>query len=376
MVLDRYDEQTYCVPFWQGDTVYHDGVLFHRGRRRARLLFPIDEIISVRSFDLQTEFSEGKDFYVEDGELVLTDDTAIPVWDIDPFVEEPRRHVFPVRDSKLFLNETCGVKMREMTVCVTYKHSKTFEDGYSGSGVGSLRDKLPEIFKKLDNGETLNILLNGDSNYTSWGCSGGYADNRFFDATDTGSFYATGVNVPPYSPPWFDMFLSVLRKTYPKATINMENISMGGVDSRRALQHLNARLKLIKNKPDIVLFGYGVNDLCGGISKEDYKHYNEELIKAIRSDENGNPDIACVMVSTHTCNNDAECYPVEGFFGYEDALCEIASETENTAVIKLQTLSYDMSKCKTALDRLENNINHCMDMGGRVFAQVMIESFR
>lgn len=376
MVLDRYDEKTYMLPFWQGDTVYHDGVLFHKGRRRARMLYPIDEIISVRSFDLQTEFVEGEDFFVENGELVLTDNTSIPVWNIEPFVEKPERHVFPVKNSNLFLNETCGIKLRQMTVCVSYKHSKTFPDGYSGMGAVSLRDKLPELFKKLENGEKVNILLYGDSTYTSWGCSGGYSEDRFFDATDTGSFYTVGVNVPPYSPPWFDMFLSSLKKMYPNTEINMDNISMGGMGSGWAAEHFHNRLKLSKHKPDVVLFGYGVNDLCGGVSKEEYKNNNLKLAEIVRSDENGNPDAVCVFVSPHTCNNDAECYPVEGFCAYEDALEEISEKLQNAAVIKLHSISYDMSKCKTALDRLENNINHCMDIGGRMFAQVITESFR
>ena len=67
---------------------------------------------------------------------------------------------------------------------------------------------------------------------------------------------------------------------------------------------------------------------------------------------------------------------VYGNRAYEKALAEISNEIENTAVIKLHAVSYDMSKCKLALDRLENNINHCMDMGGRMFAHVITESFR
>lgn len=376
MVLDRYDEKTYMHPFWEGDTVYHDGVLFYRGRRSARLLYPVDEIISVRSFDLQTEYEEGKDFIISNGEIVLTDNTSIPVWDIEPFTEEPQRHIFPVRDSDLFLTETCGIRMRENTVCVTYKHSKTFADGYSGAGIASLRESLPQLFDLLEGGGKVNILLYGDSNYTSWGCSGGYAENRFFDASDTGSFYTVGVNVPPYSPPWFDMFLSCLQKLYPQTEITMENISMGGVDSRWAAEHFSARLKLKKNRPDVVLFGYGVNDLCGGMSADDYKKYNEELARFVRSDENGNENALCVYVSTHTCNNFAKCYPVEEFFKYEEKLVELSREIANAGVIKLQSLSYDMSKCKLPLDRLENNINHCMDMGGRVIAQAVLEAFR
>ena len=376
MILDRYDEELFCKPFWEGDTVFHDGVLFYKGRTRARMLYPIDEIISVRSFDLQTEYKEGKDFVVIDGEMVLTDDTSIPVWDVEPFTKEPQRHIFPVRGSDLFLTETCGIKIREKTVYVTYKHSATFEDGYSGAGVESLREKLPWVFERLEGGGTLNILLYGDSTYTSWGCSGGYSEDRFFDASDTGAFYTVGVNVPPYTPPWFDMFESVLKKMYPKAIINIDNISMGGKSADWAVEHLNARMKLSKNRPDVVLFGFGVNDLCGGIPTEEYKANNLKLIELLRSDENGNADAACIMVSPHTCNNFAECYPAEGFADYEKALLQIADEVDNTAVIKLHSLSYDMSKCKLPLDRLENNINHCTDIGGRMFAHAVIESFR
>lgn len=376
MIINRYDEQTYTVPVWQGDTVYNEGVLFYRGRKSARLLFPIDEVISLRSFDLQTEYVEGKDFFIEDGKLHICEGGGIPVWDIEPLTEKPNCHVFPAKKEGLFLYDTCGIKMRQMTVCVTYKHSKTFADGYSGAGVLSLRDKLPQIFEKLERGETVNIMLNGDSNYTSWGCSGGYSENRFFDRTDTGSFYTVGLNVPPYSPSWFDMFISVLRKMYPKATINVDNISMGGVDARWASEHLSARLKLSKNRPDIIFLGYGVNDLCGGATAATYKKHNLDIIDKIRSDENGNPDTACVLVSPHICNPDAACYPTEVFLEYEKMLEEICAERENCAPIKLTSFSFDIAKCKQPLDRLENNINHMMDFSGRMFAQIFIESMR
>ncbi len=376
MIIDRYDEKTYTTPVWEGDTVYNEGVLFYRGRKKARLLFPIDEVISLRNFDLQKEYREGEDFKIENGELVLCEGGNIPVWDIEPLTEKPNCHVFPAKKEGMFLTDTCGIKIRENTVCVTYKHSKTFEDGYSGKGVPSLREKLPELFKKLDNGETVNIMLNGDSNYTSWGCSGGYSEDRFFDRSDTGSFYTCGLNVPPYSPPWFDMFISVIRKMYPKAEINIDNISMGGVDAQWASAHLAARLKLSKHKPDVVFYGYGVNDLCGGASVEKYKKYSLELVDKVRNDENGNPNAACVMVSPHICNTDAACYPTDIFLEYEKALGEICSERENCAQIELTSFSYDISKCKKPLDRLENNINHMMDFSGRMFAQIFIESMR
>ena len=119
MVLDKYDEKTYMHPFWQGDTVYHDGVLFYRGRRSARLLYPIDEIISVRSFDLQREFEEGKDFVVSNGEIVLTDEDYNKIYSsatilfcsnafsqIFDYISEPKPQA-PVVTEKVGRNDPC-----------------------------------------------------------------------------------------------------------------------------------------------------------------------------------------------------------------------------------------------------------------------------
>ncbi len=376
MVLDRYDEKTYTLPVWQGDTVYHEDVLFYKNRNSARLLYPISEMVSVRSYDLKTEYKEGKDFFIENGLLTLCENTSIPVWEIEPFTKTPSNHVFPVRDSDLFLTETCCIEMRRRSLAVSYKHTGVWEDGYSGKGIGSLRQKLPQIFSKLDSGEELNILLYGDSMSSGWGSSGSYSRDRIFDATNTGSCYETCINVPPYSPAWYDMFVSVLGKMYPKCRINLDNISLGGKGAQWGAQNASARLALTKHRPDIVLIGFGINDSCGGVTPSDFGKYIGEIIDIIRNDKNGNKDACFVPFSCHTCNEDAECYPLSRFLDYEDKMRKMSEKDKNIGYIPLTSLFADMSKSKCALDRLENNINHCMDMGGRIYAQAMIESFK
>ncbi len=375
MILDRFVESVFMHPFWQGDTVYHEDVLFYKGRKSARLLYPISEIISVRSYDLKTEYKAGRDFLVENGELILIEGGNIPVLDVEPFTSAPQRHIFPVRDSELFLTETCGIKMRNTALAVTYRHTDLWEDGYSGAGVVSLKSKLPSLFKKLENGEEVNILIYGDSMSTAWGSSGGYSVDRFFDATNSGTCYETGINVPPYTPAWCDMFVSALSKKYPLATINLDNLSLGGKGSLWGADNISARLSLAKHKPDLVLIGFGINDSCGGVSAAEYKRNTAQIIKNIKSDANGNENAYFVPFSCHSCNEFAECYPPERFALYEDALCELENEFENTAAIRLYSLFADMARCKEPLDRLENNINHTMDMGGRVYAQAVLSSF-
>lgn len=377
MILDRYDEETYTLPLWRGSSVYHEDVLFFRNRKSARLLYPIDRIISVRSYDLQTEFTEGTDYTVKDGELYITENSAIPVWDIEPFTAKPDNHVFPVYNSKLFLTETCCIKMRQMSIAVSYEHKTKWADGYSGKGVDSLRSEFPQMFSRLDNGGDINILIYGDSMSSGWGSSGSYSNDRIFALSNTGEFYETCINVPPYSPAWYDMFISAIRKQYPKANINLDNISFGGTGSKWGADNLSARLKLIKHRPDVVMIGFGINDICGNLPAQDYKHNIERIIEAVKGDANGNSDACFVLYSSHTCNSDAECYRPERFAAYEEKLAEIAGSRSDVAHLPLYSLFADMAKSKVcSLDRLENNINHCMDMGGRVYAQAMIESFK
>ena len=375
MVLDRYDEATFLLPFWQGDTVYHEDVLFYKGRKSARLLYPIDEIISVRSYDLKTEYEDGKDFFIKDGELYIADGGNIPVFDAEPFTSAPQRHIFPVRESRLFLTETCGIRMRNTALAVSYRHSKVWENGYSGKGVPSLKNKLPKLFSRLENGEEVNILLYGDSMSTAWGSSGGYSVDRFFDATNSGTCYETGISTPPYTPPWCDMFVSALSKKYPRATINLDNLSLGGKGSQWGADNISARLKLSKHKPDLVLIGFGINDSCGGVPVSDYKRYTSQIIENIKKDVNGNEEAFFVPFSCHSCNENAECYSPLRFEQYEESLCELEKEYDNTAAVRLYSLFSDMARCKEPFDRLENNINHTLDMGGRVYAQALIESF-
>lgn len=377
MILDRYDETTYMKPIWEGDTVYHEDVLFYRGRKRAKLLYPIDSIVSVRSYDLGVEFEYGSDYTVEDGELVICENSAMPVFDITPFTETPPKHVFSVSGRKdLYLTEADCVVMRRKSVAVTYKHTRLWSDGYSGRGVSSLRSQLPPLFERLDSGKRVNILLYGDSMSTGWGSSGSYSNNRILSAANDGTYAETCLNVPPYSPAWYDMFISVLKKNYPSAEINFDNISLGGTGSKWGADCVSKRLRFIKHKPDIVLLGFAINDACGGMPTDEYRENMNNIIENIKNDENGNKNALFVPFSCHTCNENAECYPTQRFTDYENALCDIANNRSDTAVLKLSTLFADIAKSKEPLDRLENNINHCMDMGGRIYAQAMAEAFK
>jgi len=75
-IFDRFDGVRAMTPFYQGNTVYGETVMFIDRKDRKQLLFDPDEILSVRSYDLKTEYVRGKDYDLDkDGRLILTVDT-------------------------------------------------------------------------------------------------------------------------------------------------------------------------------------------------------------------------------------------------------------------------------------------------------------
>ena len=81
--LSRYTLSVYAHPYWDGHTVYLESVhplsLPDGTRAPLSLLYAIEDVLDVRSSDLQTVYEAGKDYRVERGKLVIPAGSAIPV---------------------------------------------------------------------------------------------------------------------------------------------------------------------------------------------------------------------------------------------------------------------------------------------------------
>ena len=84
MVDSRYDLKTYLYPLWEGTTVYNETVWFTVDNV-APLLYTPDEILSVKSYDLTTIYTEGVDYVLDGGSLVLTDNSRIPFMSLNEY---------------------------------------------------------------------------------------------------------------------------------------------------------------------------------------------------------------------------------------------------------------------------------------------------
>lgn len=375
--LSKYHEEVYLTKVWEGDTVFHEPALFVPGRKTARLLYPVDEVISLRSYSLETEFTEGKDYAVTaEGEIEILEGSAIPVYDFPLDTEvKPETCAFPLReDPNRYLRFIGDKTYPAYAIAVTYKHSKTFADGFQPFVPAVQTHKLQRTMQKLQNGERVNIVIFGDSISCGWSSSGLNNVNVIYDSSNTeGNFINSSINQPPFAPTWMDQFSAKLKKTYPNADIRIGNLALGGMGSRWGATNLAPRLALWKDEegkqiaPDLVMIGFGVNDVCGNLPTEQYKEYTKTMIEHART-KGGTPDTEVLLYAPMIPTQKTFDWDKDWMMEYETALCEIADVDDKVGVYRQTSLFYEIIKCKEPVDYLNTNCNHGNDFTARMYA--------
>ena len=75
------DLDQYMRPFWNSDTIYNETVLLYSSNGKpaeGKLLFQPDKILSVRSFDLHTTYTSGKDYSLNGNVMQRITNSALP----------------------------------------------------------------------------------------------------------------------------------------------------------------------------------------------------------------------------------------------------------------------------------------------------------
>lgn len=168
-----YDLQKWLSPLWKGNTVYAETAFILKNAlgeiRPKRLAYPVKKIVSVRSFDLQTVYEEGKDYSVNEyGELQVLPEGKIPYlsWNEYRFSEFVQDDVhIPSADAlgaqcvrELFADKD---GMSAYTLAVTYEHEP---DDYYAVTAGK-SGKFPRTLEKLKNGQNIKIAPTAERNF-------------------------------------------------------------------------------------------------------------------------------------------------------------------------------------------------------------------
>lgn len=172
-IYDRFDEVRAMIPFYQGNTVYGETVMFIDRDDRKQLLFDPDEILSVRSYDLETEYVRGKDYDLDaDGRLILAEGSSIPCITEEVFYGAGADSILVTKNRdgkpvKTYWGE--GETMTRWQISVTYTHSGKWS-GFRQENSG----EFAAFLKKLKNGENVTVMFYGDS--ITYGASASFID--------------------------------------------------------------------------------------------------------------------------------------------------------------------------------------------------------
>lgn len=341
--LNVYDIETWLTPYWEGGIVYHESIMFV-GDDGAPLLYTPEHVLSVRSFDLKTEYVEGVDYEVKDGKIYRLANSAMPHFTWDEFYPKSKEtsvsgNAFAGAQEP-FVMFAEGTYFHTHQVFVTYKHN-----GNSDIYVPQVSTKLNKFIDKLERGEEVNLVFFGDSI-----TAGANASGRG--------------GVLPGTPMWTEMVSNALKAKYPKAKINYTNTAVGGKETNWGIAELDGRVNAYK--PDLLVLGFGMND--GGKATDKFVANVKTIVDGVLA---ANPDCEIAVIGTMLPHKETTYYT--GQYLQEAALGAMVKSYSNVDIIPMTSVHSHLLKSKRYFDMTGNNVNHPNDFLIRAYAQTVLE---
>ena len=367
------------TPLTRGTLVEDETAAFIYPGEEKRLLYRIETILSVKSYDGATEYEPERDFIVRDGVLVLTEHTRIPVMTPELYYSEGASAILRVRrpdgtESPCFFSES-GTIFRYQ-VRVTYTHS----DAWDGFRQPHHPGRFDRFLKLFETGRDATVLFYGDS--ITYGANASLIQNT-----------------PPYQPPYpmlvtnalADLYGYTVRfappgaeKTYAapvpdhsagdRGTLTYVNTAVGGWNSRDGVDRLDTHItpQIGKYGCDLLVLAFGMND--GSTPPETTARNCETIARHALSLQK---DASVLLVSTMLPNPEAigwtASQPLQ-----EAALLRLADRLNGEGVpcdvARMTSVSASVLTKKRFLDYTGNNINHPNDFFSRVYAQDLLQT--
>lgn len=358
---------------FSGNTVENETVMFlDRGDER-QLLFRIDKVLSVTSYDGKKTYVEGKDYEVRDGKLVALEGGSIPCITSERYYNAGSDSLLMTEHDgeKKYTHWGEGQAMTNWQVNVTYTHS----DQWNGFKQSCEAQVYADFLQKLQNGENVTVIFYGDS------CTYGAASSFAYGYEPFQYSYALLVtqaladlydyNVVFVRPKQSDTgpVPRAIRRDNPRGTITYINPSVGGWNSADGVKNYDTYLKpyIEKYGCDLFVMDLGGND--GSAEARSVRLNDETVIDRVLSDAK-NPSI--VIMSTMVPNPNA----VNGWYTkeymQEPQLVRAAEMYRKRGVSCAACCMTSMTL--SVLDRVDfrdisgNNINHPNDFLARIYA--------
>jgi acyl-CoA thioesterase I len=335
-------------PFWEGETVVGESVLFIRPEPaaadgRASVLFPIQKIVAVRNSSGNITYEEGRDYVwkADSREIVIPAGSRIPT-------RTPQEMRRPANTQKYALTHRDGngeiffgatLEYHDMQTCITYTHAP---GRWEPPAPKFDPQALPKTAARLVSRQPLSIVVLGDSISAGANASG---EN----------------NGPPFQPAYPELVRRHLAARFGSA-IELTNLSVGGRDSAWGVTQVE---KIVEQKPQLVIIAFGMNDSAGR-SAQDFRANTQAIITKTREQL---PETEFVLVASMLGNRGWTRLKHELFPEYRDALAALCGP--GIALADLTTVWTEFLKLKQDWDQSGNGVNHPNDFGHRVYAQVI-----
>ncbi|MBQ9709602.1 MAG: SGNH/GDSL hydrolase family protein [Clostridia bacterium] len=354
-----FNEKEMITPYWQGNVIYNETVLLldEGGQISGKLEYVPVKVLSVRDFKYDVEFTEGVDYTVEGNVIKRTEGSSIPYLTKENLngenVPEPYKKVstisnvltdFVMMGTNVMYTE--GPLLYGNQIAVSYVYD--LNDLNKGALPAFSEATLPKVRAKLSGGESVNIVITGDS--VAEGCSSSSKFNR-----------------PPYMPNFIDMAVGGLKTAYPAASITLSNQAKGGMTSDWGAAGVQTE-KIIAAKPDVVYIHFGINDCGSGFGAGKYVDNIQSIILTVQA---ALPDCEFVVFKAFTPNTWA--YDMENFESYWTRLDKAVQSMKNVYTLDMYTLSKEMLKVKKYSDVTGNGINHLNDFTARLYTMGILE---
>jgi len=344
------EHEAYMKPYFEGGTIIGESFMpVYKKGGRGEFIVPtmntVAKVIEVRRADRTKVYTEGKDYILRDGKLVLPEGTGIHIMPWEEYcLPEGGQEFFECvygDGNLLFYNVN---EFHTMQYEVTYESADNLFDG---KYVPKAAPELAKSRKMLENNEKLKLAFYGDSITYGMNASG------LFEG------------VPPYMPIYPKLLAETLEKRGKK--IHYLNPSIGGISSFQGVAM--AERTLGKFAPDLTVLVFGQNDACiSRFSKEEliekFLENNKTIIETVRK---VNPEAEFIIVSPTLAN------PIAKRFNKLQADLEAPirdfATKEGIAFLNITELHRTLLSKKEYHHMTGNNINHPCDFLARLYAQ-------
>lgn len=343
----RTDTASLLKPFWRGDVVEGEPVLFVRDNESAEangsLLFPISEVLSVRSSSGEITYEAGKDYRFVAG----THQMVIPVGSrvvtkLPSQLRRPdnsQRHKLTHRDGNGEILFGGKLEYHQMQTSVTYRKA---DDAWPVSMPSFDPKTLPVTIAKLRDRQDVSIVLLGDSISTGCNASG----------------WGGGA---PFQPAFQDLLAELLEERY-GVQVKLTNLSVGGMSASWGVTMID---QVVSHQPDLVVLAFGMNDSAGRSAQQ----YGEDTAAMIQATRETLPETEFILIAPMLGNRDWIRLNHDIFPKYRDQLASLCKP--GIALADMTSVWTEFLKRKQEADLTGNGVNHPNDFGHRVYAQVM-----